>query len=107
MPTHKRTTPNGNGAKKGNGHAPVAAVQRPPARSNSNGGKPVNVSAQIIARVADEVSEGAAAQARSLDQALRVMEDMSASLRETASQSEDVSAAAEEILSGMNEMAAS
>src|SRR5687768_14126458 len=97
MATQKRTAPNGNGPKTGNGHA---AAAKPPR-------KPVNISAQTIGRVADEVWQGAEAQTRSLDQALHVMQGMSASLRETAAQSEDVSTAAEEILSGMNEMSAS
>ena len=52
---------------------------------------------RAIARITDEVSEGADAQVRSLDGALSGLNEMTASLKETAGQAESVAASAEEL----------
>ena len=67
----------------------------------------VVTTAGTIARISDEVSEGTESQTRALDRALGSLNDMSASLKETAGQAESVTASAEELGSSVNEMAAS
>src|SRR5580704_10459030 len=64
-------------------------------------------SAKVIARMAEEVSEGAAVQMRSIDGALGSVTDLSVSLKETATQAEAVAASSESLMSSINEVAAS
>ncbi len=63
--------------------------------------------AMIVARVAGEVSESSDAQMRSVESALSGVNELSLSLRETASQAESVSASTESLVSSINEVAAS
>jgi methyl-accepting chemotaxis protein len=67
----------------------------------------ITQAADNIARVAEAVSEGAAGQLRSLDDAVSGANRMVAALTETAGQAESVAASAEELVSTVNEMAAS
>ena len=67
----------------------------------------VAATAGTIARLNEEVSEGADAQLRSLDRALASVNEMAASLTQTAGQAESVSVSAEQLGSSVNEMAAS
>ena len=55
----------------------------------------VTTAANAIARLTDDVSDGAEAQIRSLDGALSGLNQMAASLKETAGQAESLSASAE------------
>src|SRR5687768_17377172 len=94
----------------------MARNGKPEARSNGSSATSrvvldqaarVTGSAGIIARVAEEVSEGAGLQLSSLDSALNGLNEMSASLRETATQADSLAGSAEELSSSVNEMAAS
>src|SRR5215212_2182266 len=67
----------------------------------------VEAAAHAIARISGDVSEGADSQIRSLDGTLSGLNEMVASLKETAGQADSVAASAEELLSSVNEMAAS
>src|SRR6187401_95528 len=60
-----------------------------------------------IAQITDQVSAGADAQARSLDTALSGLNQITASLKETAGQAETVSGSTDGLLSSINEVAAS
>src|SRR6185503_16765120 len=60
-----------------------------------------------IARITDEVSEGADTQVRSIDSALSGLNEMSASLRETATQADVVTASTDGLVSSIAEVAAS
>src|SRR5436190_19492872 len=60
-----------------------------------------------IVEMTDEVSAGAEAQIRSLDSALSGLNEMSASLKETASQAESVVASTDSLNSSISEVAAS
>ena len=60
-----------------------------------------------IAQITDEVSQGADVQVRSLDAALSGVNELSASLKETATQAESVAGATEILVSSINEVAAS
>src|SRR4029079_17265831 len=64
-------------------------------------------SANGIARIADEVWDGAAEQVKSLDSALAGVESMAITLGETATQVESIASSTEELVAGVNEMAAS
>ena len=57
--------------------------------------------------MAGEVSDGADAQMRSVDSALSGVNQLSASLKETATQAEVVTASTESLVSSINEVAAS
>src|SRR5262249_59677067 len=86
MATQNRKSVNG-----ANGHRALAfdpAVIRSRAEQ-------VTESASDIARIADEVSAGADSQIRSLDDALSNVNQMAASLRETAGQAESVTRSSE------------
>src|SRR6186713_3581997 len=67
----------------------------------------VAASAANIAEIADQVSDGATSQLKSVDEALAGVSGMAASLTTTAGQAEAVAASTEELVSGINEMAAS
>ena len=58
----------------------------------------VTASAEVIARTTEEVAEGAAVQISAVDGVLSGLNEMSASLRETAGQAESVAASAEELV---------
>src|SRR5262245_31387496 len=60
-----------------------------------------------IAEMTDQVSAGADDQVRSLENALSGVNQMAASLRETAGQAQSVSQSTESIVSSINETAAS
>ena len=60
-----------------------------------------------IVRITDQVSQGAETQVRSLDDALSGLNQMTTSLKETASQAESVSSSTESLVSSINEVAAS
>lgn len=59
-------------------------------------------SASIVARVSEEVSEGAGTQLAAIESALTGLNEMSASLKETAGQAESVAVSAEELASSVN-----
>jgi len=61
----------------------------------------------MIAQITDEVSQGADLQVRSLDSALSGINELSASLKETATQAEAASTATDALVSSVNEVAAS
>ena len=63
--------------------------------------------AGTLSRLAQEVSDGAELQTRSLDEALSGVNEMSASLKETATQSASVSTSAEQFVNSITEMTAS
>src|ERR1044072_2767667 len=67
----------------------------------------VTDTAHEIARLADEVNAGAAAQITSLDSALSRANEMAASLGETTAQAESIATSTEELVSSTNEMVAS
>jgi methyl-accepting chemotaxis protein len=67
----------------------------------------VAAAATTISRVSDDVFEGAEAQAGTLDRATGVLNEMAASLKETASQATSVTVSAEELASAVAETAAS
>ena len=67
----------------------------------------ISDAAHVISRLADGVSDGAGAQARSLDTALAGMSQLAGSLRDTSGQAESVAGSAESLVSSINEMAAS
>ena len=67
----------------------------------------VTVSAAGIARIADEVAQGATSQLGSLDAALAEMNDVVASLIDTAGQAESATNSSEGMVSSVNEIAAS
>ena len=60
-----------------------------------------------IVRVTDQVSQGAETQVRSLDDALSGLNEMTTSLKETASQAESISGSTDGLVSSINEVAAS
>ena len=64
-------------------------------------------SAAMISRTADDVATGAESQAQALDSAVSVVNEMAASLKETAGLAESVAASTEELASTVNEVAAS
>ena len=97
-PTTRRT----NGS---NGHA--GRIQRFDADAVRTRADQISHSASLIARVADEVAEGAQSQGRSLDEAVSELSGMTSSLVESSTQAESVSVSADELVSSMNEMAAS
>jgi uncharacterized phage infection (PIP) family protein YhgE len=63
--------------------------------------------AKLIARLTEEVAEGADVQMRSLESALSGVNELSASLKETSTQAGAVSASTESLVSSINEVAAS
>ncbi|HET9467565.1 MAG TPA: hypothetical protein VFO48_04095, partial [Vicinamibacterales bacterium] len=67
----------------------------------------VTVSAAGIARIADEVAQGSVAQLGTLDEALGDMNEIVASLGETAIQAESATNSSEALVSSVNEIAAS
>jgi methyl-accepting chemotaxis protein len=82
-----RRTSNGNGKASGG-----VDTHRMRERADQ-----VTHSASGIARIADAVFEGAETQIRSLDEAVAGINQIAASLRETAQQTESVSESAEEL----------
>ena len=60
-----------------------------------------------IVRITDQVSQGAETQVRSLDDALSGLNQMTTSLKETASQAESISGSTDSLVSSINEVAAS
>src|SRR5262245_50288811 len=67
----------------------------------------VTSTAGTLARITDQVAEGAEEQTRALDRALNSMNEVGASLKETAQQAESISVSSEALVSSTNEMAAS
>src|SRR4030095_13680577 len=67
----------------------------------------VAAAAGTISRGSDEVFEGSEAQVRTLDRATGVLNEMAASLKETAQQATSVTTSAEELASAVAESAAS
>src|SRR5215510_5395165 len=67
----------------------------------------VTSTAGTLARITDQVAEGAEEQTRALDRSLSSLNEIGASLKETAQQAESVSVSAEALVSSANEMAAS
>src|SRR5262245_21990130 len=67
----------------------------------------VSLSAAGIARIADEVAQGATVQLGSLDGALGEMNEVVASLLDTAAQAESATNSSESLVSSVNEIAAS
>lgn len=59
----------------------------------------ISHAAAALARMTEEVSDGADTQIRSLDEALSGVNEMAASLRETAAQAESVALSSEELVS--------
>src|ERR1044072_1000941 len=62
---------------------------------------------RALARIANEVTQGAETQTHSLDSAVSLANEMTASLGETTTQAESIAASTEELVSSVNEMAAS
>ena len=71
------------------------------------GARRITHSAGGIARIADAVFEGAAAQIRSLDEVVSGVNQMATSLRETASQAESAATSTEQLVSSVNEVSVS
>ena len=95
---------------KANGRAHGAVNGRRPAldaRMVATQAEQVTASAIAIARITDDVSNGAETQIRSLDGTMSSLNEMAESLKETASQADSVGASSEELMSSVNEMAAS
>jgi len=67
----------------------------------------VTDSANGIARIAEAVSDGADVQIRALDEAVSGVNQMAASLKETASQAESVGTSTEQLVSSVNELSVS
>ena len=86
MATRKRTGSNGHGVNPGNGTNGRAAARFDP-RLVLGQTDQVTASAASIARIADEVWEGAETQIKSLDDAREGVEGIATSLRHTAGQS--------------------
>src|SRR5687767_1386947 len=87
----------------GNGHAAGAFD---PKMLREEAGYITDAVSRIV-EITDQVSEGADAQLRSVDSAVSGVAEMSASLKETASQAESVTASTDGLVSSINEMAAS
>src|SRR4029453_895926 len=66
----------------------------------------VTSTAGALARVTDQVAEGAEEQTRALDRSLSSLNEVGASLKETAQQVENISVSAEELVSSTNKMRA-
>ena len=96
--TRKRT--NGSGAPRGGDATIDAATVRLRVDRLAD-------SAASIVHVVDEVAEGAETQGRNLDLTLTEVNQIAASLAETAKQADLVTASADGLLSSINEMAAS
>src|SRR5215213_1938145 len=92
---------NGNG--NGNGNR-ANALNRRALREETG---EISVAAKVIAQMADEVSEGADTQMRSVEGAVSGLNQLSASLKETATQAEAVSVSTETLVSSINQVAAS
>src|SRR5688572_10008723 len=60
-----------------------------------------------IARITDQASEGADTQVRSLDSALSGLNQMTSSLKESATQAASISESTDSLVSSINEVAAS
>src|SRR5262245_7120381 len=90
-----------NGINGVNGHG---AADPPRLRSEANHSSDAVTGS---ARIADEVSEGADTQVRSIDSALSGLHQMSASLRETATQADSVTASTDGLVGSIAEVAAS
>src|SRR5688500_18486615 len=95
-----------NRAATGNGHAVMTSggLDR---RLMLEQTESLMASASAIARIAEETGNGAESQIRSLDDAVRDIDGLTSSLKETATKSDGVTASTEELVSGVNEMAAS
>src|SRR6185503_4087541 len=76
-------------------------------RALLDGAGEITNAAKIIARMAEEVAEGADVQMRSVDHALGGVNQLSASLKETATQADGVASSTESLVSSINEVAAS
>src|SRR5262245_18280145 len=87
--------------KSGNG---AGVIDQRVLRDEAN---PISVAFARIARITDEVSEGADVQVRSLDSALSSLNQMTTSLKETATQAESISGSSDSLVSSINEVAAS
>ena len=67
----------------------------------------VTEAAGEIVRLSDQVAHGATSQVRSLDDALTGLNQMSASLGETAGQAETIATATDQLVSAVTEVSAS
>ena len=99
MATRSHKSANGS-----NGHAPASPADLAAIRA---GVERVTASATGVARLADDVSEGAERQIQTIDGTVSEMDEIAASLAETAAQAESAGGSAEELVSTVNELAAS
>ena len=67
----------------------------------------LTAAASTISRITEDVAEGADVQVRTLERTVVGVNEMAASLKETAGQADSVAVSTEELLSSVNEMAAS
>jgi len=91
-----------NGQLNGRGNGHRAAIDT---RAALDQALRVTEAAGVIARLSDEFAQGATSQVRSLDDALTGLNEMAASLGETASQATTIAGSTDQLVSSITEVA--